>query len=96
MNKTQLITKVAEVAEVTKIEAGKYVDSVFEAIRLALVEGEDVKLVGLIDFKVKDVPAKPEKQGRNPQTGEAITIAAKPATRKVTAKAGKVLQEAVK
>lgn len=90
MNKTELINSVAERTELTKKEAGKAVDAVFQTVMDTLGEGEKVQIIGFGNFEVRDRSAR---KGRNPQTGEEIQIAAS----KVPAfKAGKALREAVK
>jgi DNA-binding protein HU-beta len=87
MNKTELITKVSEVAELTKKDATKAVDAVFDAITEALKNGDKVQLIGFGNFEVRERAAR---KGRNPQTGEEIEIAAS----KVPAfKPGKALKE---
>lgn len=73
MNKTDLIAKVAELSELSKKDATKAVDAVFEAISDALQNGEKVQLVGFGNFEVRERQAR---KGRNPQTGEEIDIAA--------------------
>lgn len=89
MNKTDLITKVAELTELSKKDATKAVDAVFEAIAGALQQGDKVQLVGFGNFEVRERQAR---KGRNPQTGEEIDIAAS----KIPAfKPGKSLKEQV-
>lgn len=73
MNKTELITKVAEATELSKKDATKAVEAVFEAISDALQSGDKVQLVGFGNFEVRERQAR---KGRNPQTGEEIEIAA--------------------
>lgn len=73
MNKTELIAKVAEMTELSKKDATKAVDAVFDAIGEALQGGEKVQLVGFGNFEVRERQAR---KGRNPQTGEEIDIAA--------------------
>ncbi len=73
MNKTDLISKVAESAELSKKDATKAVDAVFDAISEALQNGDKVQLVGFGNFEVRERAAR---KGRNPQTGEEIEIAA--------------------
>ncbi len=90
MNKTELIAKVAETAELTKKDAGQVVDAVFEAITGALKGGEKVQLMGFGTFEVRERAAR---KGRNPQSGEEIEI---PASKLPAFKAGKELKEAVK
>lgn len=89
MNKTELIAYVAEQTELTKKDATKAVEAVFEAIENALKNGDKVQLIGFGNFEVRERAAR---KGRNPQTGEEIEIAAS----KVPAfKPGKQLKEAV-
>ena len=90
MNKTELINSVAEASELSKKDATKAVESVFETIQDALSKGEKVQLIGFGNFEVRERAAR---KGRNPQSGEEIEIAAS----KVPAfKAGKALKDAVK
>ena len=90
MNKTELITSVAEAAGLTKKDATKAVEAVFDTIQSTLANGEKVQLIGFGNFEVRERAAR---KGRNPQSGEEIDIAAS----KVPAfKAGKALKDAVK
>ena len=89
MNKTDLINAVAERTELSKKDAAKAVDAVFESITDALVEGDKVQLVGFGSFEVRNRSAR---KGRNPQTGEEIEI---PATKNPAFKPGKQLKDAV-
>jgi DNA-binding protein HU-beta len=89
MNKTELINKVAEATQMTKKDAAKSVEAVLDAITAALRDGEKVQLIGFGNFEVKDRAAR---KGRNPQTGEEITI---PASKVPSFKAGKQLKEEV-
>ncbi|CAM4221977.1 HU family DNA-binding protein [Paenibacillus tarimensis] len=73
MNKTELIAKVSELTELSKKDATKAVDAVFDAISDALQSGDKVQLVGFGNFEVRERSAR---KGRNPQTGEEIEIAA--------------------
>ena len=89
-NKQDLIAKVAEATELTKKDSAAAVDAVFASIEEFLAAGEQVQLIGFGNFEVRERAAR---QGRNPQTGETISIAAS----KVPAfKAGKALKDAVK
>lgn len=90
MNKTELIAKVAELSELTKKDATKAVDAVFQVISDSLKAGEKVQIIGFGNFEVRERAAR---KGRNPQTGEEIDIAAS----KVPAfKPGKALKDAIK
>jgi DNA-binding protein HU-beta len=78
MNQSELIEKVAQATELNQVVAGQAVKAVANAILDALVAGEEVRVSGLGIFKVA---ARPAREGRNPQTGEAIQIAASKAVR---------------
>ena len=73
MNKAELIDAVAASADLPKASATRAVEAVVEAITATLKGGDQVSLVGFGTFAVKSRPAR---AGRNPKTGEAITIAA--------------------
>ena len=89
MNKSQLVDKIAEGADLTKAAAGRALDAFIEAVEEALKEGDQVALVGFGTFLVRERAAR---TGRNPQSGAVIEIAAS----KVPAfKAGKALKDAV-
>ncbi|GGB51957.1 MULTISPECIES: HU family DNA-binding protein [Fictibacillus] len=90
MNKTDLINTVSEQAQLSKKDASKAVDAVFEAITGTLQSGDKVQLIGFGNFEVRERAAR---KGRNPQTGQEIEISAS----KVPAfKPGKALKDAVK
>ncbi|MCS1352235.1 HU family DNA-binding protein [Mechercharimyces sp. CAU 1602] len=89
MNKSELVEKVATSTDTTKKEATLFVDAVLDAISGALRNGEKVSLIGFGNFEVRERAAR---QGRNPQTGEAIEIKA---SRIPAFKPGKQLKEAV-
>ena len=89
MTQTDLISAVAAKAEISKKDADKAVSAVISAISDSLVAGEKVQLVGFGTFEVRDRAAR---EGKNPATGEKITIAA---TKVPAFKAGKALKDAV-
>jgi len=89
MNKSDLITAIAEHANLTKADAGRSLDGIIKSIETALKAGDSVALVGFGSFEVKE---RAKRKGRNPQTGEEITIAA---ARLPSFKAGKSLKDAV-
>lgn len=89
MNKQQLVKAMATEASITQDEATIALNGLLAAITKAMAEGQEVKLVGFGTFSVA---ARKERTGRNPKTGEAVTI---PAKNVVKFKAGKELQEAV-
>jgi len=73
MNNADIADAIASSHDIAKSEAKKLVDAVFGVIADAAAKGEEISLNGFGKFKVKD---QPERQGRNPSTGAAITIAA--------------------
>lgn len=89
MNKSQLIDKIAENADLSKASAARALDSIIEAVSDSLKGGDPVQLVGFGTFSVRDRSAR---TGRNPQTGAEINI---PAAKVPGFKAGKALKEAV-
>ena len=89
MNKTELIGAVAEKASLSKKDADAAVNAAISVIADSLAAGENVQLVGFGTFEVRQ---RAEKQGRNPKTGEAITV---PAAKVPAFKAGKALKDAV-
>jgi DNA-binding protein HU-beta len=90
MNKTELITKVAELADLSKKDASQAVDAVFYVISEALQGGDKVQLVGFGNFEVRERSAR---KGRNPQTGVEIEI---PAGKIPAFKPGKALKDVIK
>lgn len=90
MTKTELVAAVAEKAEISKKDAEKAVSAVFASIEGALAAGDKVQLIGFGTFEVKE---RPEREGRNPSTGEKMTIAA---SKLPAFKAGAALKKAVK
>ena len=89
MNKSELVASVAEKSGLTKKDAEAAVNSTLNAITNALKEGDKVTLVGFGTFEVRERPAR---KGRNPQTGEEITIEA---SKLPAFKAGKALKDSV-
>lgn len=90
MNKTELIDKVAEESALSKSVAEQVVNSVFSAIAEAMKTGDKVTLVGFGTFSVSERAAR---EGRNPQSGQTMSI---PAKKVVKFKAGTKLVDSVK
>ena len=90
MNKTELIAAVAEKAGLTKKDADAAVAAVFASITDELKKDGKVQLIGFGTFEVKK---RAERTGRNPATGENITI---PAAKLPVFKAGKGLKDEIK
>ncbi len=89
MNKSELIDAVADEADISKASAARAVDAVFSAITGALKEGDQVTVVGFGTFLVRERAAR---TGRNPRTGESISIEA---SKMPSFKAGKALKDAL-
>ena len=89
MNKNDLVAAVATSSGLSKSDAAKAVDAVFDSITDALKGGDEVRLVGFGTFSVAQRAAT---TGRNPQTGATINI---PASKQPKFKAGKGLKDAV-
>lgn len=89
MNKSSLIAAVAQKSGFSKKDADVAVNAVLDVIADALKEGDKVQIIGFGSFEVKN---RPERVGKNPQTGEKITIAASKAP---VFKAGKALKDSI-
>ena len=89
MNKTELVAKVAEKADMTKKDAEKAINAVFSSIEEALINSDKVQVIGFGTFEVRE---REERKGRNPKSGAEITI---PASKSPAFKAGKGLKDAV-
>ncbi len=89
MTKAEMISTIAEKNELTKAQAERVFNSVFDMFTSELAKGNDVAISGFGSFKVTKRAAR---DGRNPQTGETIHIAARKA---VAFKAGKALKDVV-
>ena len=90
MNKTELIAAMADKAEISKKDAEKALTAFTNVVADALTNGDKVQLVGFGTF---EVTKRAERQGRNPATGDTITI---PSSKSPKFKAGKSLKDAVK
>ena len=90
MNKAELVAKISDEAKLTKKASEIALNSIISAIEGSLKKGEKVQLVGFGTFDVRQRAAR---KGHNPQTGEAIKIAACKAP---VFKAGKAFKEIVK
>ena len=89
VNKNDLVALVADAASLSKADATKAVDAVFDGIISTLKKGEEVRLVGFGTFAVSERAAS---EGRNPRTGEKIAI---PASKQPKFKPGKTLKDAL-
>jgi DNA-binding protein HU-beta len=89
LNKNDLVAAVSDDSGLSKSDATRAVDSVFDSITKALKKGSEVRLVGFGTFSVSNRKAS---VGRNPRTGEQIQI---PASKQPKFKAGKGLKDAI-
>lgn len=87
MNKGELVDRVAEQSGVTKKQADSVLSAAIEVIMKTVSSGDKVTLVGFGTFERRD---RKEREGRNPKTGETMTI---PATQVPAFAAGKVFKE---
>jgi DNA-binding protein HU-beta len=90
MNTSELITRIAEANNVSKTQAQAIVESMLKTIMSAAASGEEISLPGFGKFKVKETP---EREGRNPASGQKIKIAA---SRKLTYSPAKAVKELLK
>ena len=89
MNKTEFIAAIAEEAGLSKTDAAKAVKAFTDVVVEEMKKGEKIQLVGFGTFEVS---MRAEREGRNPQTGETMKIAACKAPK---FKAGKALKDAI-
>jgi DNA-binding protein HU-beta len=89
MNKAELIDFIAKHADLTKADANRSLDAFVTAVTHALITGDSVTLIGFGTFDVAD---RQEREGRNPRTGEPITI---PSSKVAKFKPGKALRESL-
>ena len=89
MNRVELIAAMADRAELSKKDAEKALKAFTEVVAEELAKGEKIQLVGFGTFEVSERPAR---EGRNPRSGETMTIAASKAPK---FKAGKALKDAI-
>jgi len=89
MTKADLVERVAKETEMTKKDAEKLVEVIFDSIVTTLNEGEKIELRGFGSFRVRERNAR---KGRNPKTGEPVDI---PAKRVAYFKPGKDLKELI-
>jgi nucleoid DNA-binding protein len=80
LTQTQLISKLAEETELSKADVKTVLTALEETILSEIGQAEKVKIGSLVQLQVKLKPATKAREGRNPATGETITIAAKPAS----------------
>jgi nucleoid DNA-binding protein len=79
LTQTQLAQEVADRADVSRADAKRVLAALEDVILEELGNAEKVKIGGIVQLAVRVRPATKARKGRNPATGEEITIAAKPA-----------------
>jgi len=80
LTQTQFASAVADRAEISRAEARRVLGVIEEIVLEELGNAQKVRIAGLVQLTVRVKPAQKKRQGRNPATGEEITIAAKPAS----------------
>jgi DNA-binding protein HU-beta len=86
LTQTQLVSAVADRAELSRSEAKRALAALDEVVLEELGNAQKVRIGGLVQLTVRVKPAQKKRQGRNPATGEEITIAPKPASVDVRAR----------
>jgi DNA-binding protein HU-beta len=86
LTQAQLVTAVADRAELSKADAKRAVEALEDIVLEQLGNAEKVRIGGIVQLTVRVKPATKKRTGRNPATGEEITIAAKPASVDVRAR----------
>jgi DNA-binding protein HU-beta len=79
LTQTQLVNEIAERAELSKTEAKRALAALDEVVLEQIKNAQKVRIGGLVQLTPRVKPAQKKRQGRNPATGEAMEIAAKPA-----------------
>jgi DNA-binding protein HU-beta len=95
LTQSQLVTAVAERADLSKAEAKRALVALDEVVLEEIGNAQKVRIGGLVQLTVRLKPATKARQGRNPATGEEITIAPKPASVDVRARPLARVKEAV-
>ena len=80
LTQTQLIAAVADRADLTKADAKRALTALEEVVLEELGNAQKIRLAGVVQLTVRIKPATKARKGRNPATGEEITISAKPAS----------------
>ena len=86
LTQTQFAGAVADRAEISRAEAKRLLGAIEELVLEELANAQKVRIAGLVQLTVRVKPAQKKRKGRNPATGEEITIAAKPASVDVRAR----------
>ncbi len=87
MTQTQIVAAVADRSQLSKADVKRVLDALDEVVLEELGNAQKVRIGGLVQLTVRVKPAQKSRKGRNPATGEEITIAAKPASVDLRARA---------
>lgn len=80
LTQTQIVAAVADRSQLSKADAKRVLDALDEIVLEQLGNAQKVRINGLVQLTVRVKPAQKARKGRNPATGEEITISAKPAS----------------
>jgi DNA-binding protein HU-beta len=86
LTQSQMVAAVADRADISRADAKRALDALDEIVLEELGNAQKVRLGGLVQLTVRVKPATKKRPGRNPATGEEMTIAAKPASVDVRAR----------
>ena len=86
LTQSQMVAAVADRADMSRADAKRALDALDEIVLEELGNAQKVRVGGVVQLTVRIMPATKKRTGRNPATGEAITIAAKPASVDVRAR----------
>ena len=87
LTQTQIVAAVADRSQLSKADVKRVLDALDEVVLEELGNAQKVRIGGLVQLTVRVKPAQKSRKGRNPATGEEITIAAKPASVDLRARA---------
>ena len=96
MNKKELVSAIATSTSLTQTDVTKVLKSLSEVCLQELKTNKMFVLNDMVRLKVVDKPATPERQMKSPATGQLVTVAAKPASKKLRVSAAKPLRDVVK
>lgn len=89
ITKAELVSDICDKCSFPRLESAQILEQVFQILKETLEKGENVKISGFGNFSIRE---KRPRKGRNPQTGEAVTISGR---RVLTFKPGAILRKAV-
>jgi len=95
LTKAQMTAEIAEKSGLTKAQVKDVLDAMVSVVDTELKAGRPVGIQGLVKITVKQQPARPARPGKNPRTGEALMIKARPARKVVKVRALKALKDVV-